>query len=76
MDHDVQPMERVRFSIDFFDVDRRRPDTAGIERPEEKRAAIGEQGGDPACWAALLCPECGVLLPGGQHREGCSVRGG
>jgi tellurite resistance-related uncharacterized protein len=73
MDHDVEPLERVRFSIDFFAVDRRRQATAGIERPDESRVESGEQGGDPACWAPLLCPECGVMLTGGPHREGCSV---
>jgi hypothetical protein len=25
------------------------------DRPEET-------GGDPACWAHLLCPECGAVL--------------
>jgi hypothetical protein len=74
MDHDVQPSERVRFSIDFFAVDRGRQESMGIERPDELRVATDEQGGDPACWAPLLCPECGVMLTGGPHREGCSVR--
>lgn len=23
-----------------------------------------DQGGDPACWAHLLCPECGTVLDG------------
>jgi tellurite resistance-related uncharacterized protein len=73
MDHDVQPLERVRFSIDFFEVDRGGRGAVGIERPDEQRAATDEQGGDPACWAALLCPECGVVLTGGPHREGCSL---
>ena len=27
-------------------------------------------GGDPACWAHLLCPECGAFETQG-HREGC-----
>ena len=25
------------------------------------------EGGDPACWAHLLCPECGAVLEGEQH---------
>lgn len=30
-------------------------------------------GGDPACWAGLLCLECGAVLDGTGHRPGCSV---
>lgn len=30
------------------------------------------EGGDSACWAHLLCPECGAVLEGG-HREGCPL---
>ena len=25
------------------------------------------EGGDPACWAHLICPECGVVLEGTSH---------
>jgi hypothetical protein len=32
-----------------------------------------DEAGDPACWAGLLCPECGVVLDGAPHEEGCSV---
>lgn len=32
-----------------------------------------DEAGDPACWAGLLCPECGVVLGGAPHEEGCSV---
>lgn len=28
------------------------------------------EGGDPACWAAFVCPECGAIETGG-HRAGC-----
>jgi TetR/AcrR family transcriptional repressor of lmrAB and yxaGH operons len=31
------------------------------------------QGGDPACWAGLLCEECGVVLEEGPHRPTCSA---
>jgi hypothetical protein len=30
------------------------------------------EGGDSACWAHLVCPECGAMESGG-HREGCPV---
>ena len=31
-----------------------------------------DDGGDPACWAGLLCPACGAVLDGSGHRPGCS----
>jgi TetR/AcrR family transcriptional regulator, lmrAB and yxaGH operons repressor len=31
------------------------------------------QGGDPACWAGLLCEECGVVLAEGSHRPACTA---
>jgi hypothetical protein len=31
-----------------------------------------DQGGDPACWAGLVCPECGAILDGSEHRSDCS----
>ncbi len=33
-----------------------------------------EFGGDPVCWAHLLCWDCGVVLtPGVEHRGGCQA---
>ena len=29
------------------------------------------EGGDPACWACLVCEECGAVVSEG-HRTGCS----
>ena len=31
-----------------------------------------DQGGDPVCWAHLVCPDCGAIETGG-HREGCEL---
>jgi tellurite methyltransferase len=74
--HAVQPLGKVRFRIDFFAVDRGRPDEAGLPPPTLSSAVASEEGGDPACWAGLLCPECGAMLTsGGSHREGCSAPG-
>lgn len=33
-----------------------------------------DEGGDSACWAHLLCPECGAVT-GGEHGPGCSYVG-
>jgi rubrerythrin len=34
-----------------------------------------ETGGDPACWAHLLCPECGAFLEGPreEHCPSCGA---
>jgi hypothetical protein len=34
----------------------------------ESQEAAG--GGDPACWACLVCQECGAVVSEG-HRAGC-----
>ncbi len=65
IEHEVCPLGSVRFSIDFLAVDRSQPVAITAD----------EAGGDPACWAGLLCPECGAVLDGGPHRAGCPVTG-
>jgi len=42
------------------------------EQPTAARDAP-EDGGDPACWAGLLCPECGAVLDGTAHLPGCAA---
>ena len=68
--HEVRPLGSVRFSIDFLVVDRRgsQPVAPDIDATKHPSA---DEGGDPACWAGLLCPECGAVLDGGRHRPGC-----
>jgi hypothetical protein len=34
----------------------------------------GIEGGDPACWACMVCEECGAVVSEG-HRAGCSQAG-
>jgi len=57
VEHDVQPLGEVRFSIDFLSI------------PSPK---LENDGGESACWAHLLCPECGAVLDGGSHMDNCS----
>jgi len=35
-------------------------------------AAESEQGGEPVCYAPLVCEECGAVTTEG-HRAGCSL---
>jgi hypothetical protein len=47
-----------------------------VERDEENdqpdELGDTDAGGEAACLAPLLCPECGVVLDGGAHAEGCT----
>ncbi len=36
-------------------------------------AEENEAGGDPACWANLICAECGAVVSEG-HRQGCTAQ--
>jgi tellurite methyltransferase len=53
---DVEPLGHAQFTIEWF---ARRSHDAG----KATRFADSE-GGDPACWAHLICPDCGDLLEG------------
>lgn len=35
-------------------------------------ASTEAQGGEAACWAHLVCPECGAMTSEG-HQPGCSL---
>jgi len=34
---------------------------------------VSEAGGEAACLAHVLCPECGVVLGGSPHRPDCAA---
>jgi len=38
------------------------------------RSLLPDEGGEAACLAQLVCPECGVVLDGGAHRPDCPAR--
>ncbi len=78
VDHEVRLMGSVRFTIDFLAVFPRRPamdreSKPGAGRPSD--SVKSDAGGDPACWAALLCSECGAVLDGGAHHPDCQRPG-
>lgn len=77
VEHQARPLGPVRFSIDFLSVLWRGPSIATREsEPSGARGDVAKQrvpdaGGEPACWAHLLCPGCGAVLDGGSHLERC-----
>lgn len=60
--HQVVPIGPVRLDLQLLG-------------PRRAAAPVPE-GGDPACWAGLLCPECGAVLDGGPHRANCQMATG
>ena len=39
--------------------------------PSETAELLTDDGGETSCYAHLLCLECGAVLDGGRHRDGC-----
>jgi len=70
VEHNVQPLDRVCFSIDFLSIPKERAGCSDVTVQEAP-----EQGGETACWAHLLCPECGAVLDGEPHPDGCGATG-
>ena len=40
---------------------------------EDSEDSDDSDGGDAACWAHLLCPDCGVVLDGSEHTRTCAM---
>lgn len=63
--HSVELMPGTSIQIGFWQV------VPFAERQLPEHATGSEEGGESACWAHLVCPECGVLS-GEEHRAGCA----
>jgi len=66
--HQVTPVGAVRLHLEFFAV----PAAPNGEIVADEMPDDADEGGDPACWAGLLCPDCGAVLDGGPHRPPCT----
>jgi hypothetical protein len=40
-----------------------------MDHEQQERAA--DEGGEPACMAPLVCPDCGAVTGDAGHRTGC-----
>jgi tellurite methyltransferase len=66
VEHEVQPIGSVSFSIDFLSVDESKSAMVGDGgHGSDDSAAMGrhlsDEGGNPVCLAHLLCPDCGTF---------------
>lgn len=62
--HSVEPVDAVAFTIDFMRV----PGAIHTGSP----SAGHDEGGQPACLAHEICPECAAVVAEDGHRPGCS----
>lgn len=66
--HRLERIGPVALTIDFLRVPA--PEAEDARRGGEVPA---DEGGDPACWANLVCPECGAVVGPDPHRPGCAA---
>ena len=76
--YELSQLGPVHFSLDYLVVAKvgevaNTSPTKGARSPQRETPEIG---GDPVCWAHLLCPECGVVLGDGAHRAVCQWNSG
>jgi tellurite methyltransferase len=67
--HQVSPLGHVRLHLDFSRVPIEPGSVGGAADAHDEHG----QGGDPACWAGLVCPDCDAVLGDGEHRPGCAT---
>jgi hypothetical protein len=72
LDHHVEFEVPVRFSIDYFSVERddlRSPvDASTLHSSQEMTADDGsEEGGESACFANMVCTICGAVFENDPH---------
>ncbi len=51
--------------------ERSEPAADPLQAATQAAGSEAGDGGDPACWACLVCEECGAVVSEG-HRTGCS----
>lgn len=79
VEHYVEPLGSVSFSVEFLSIPTYQ-DVIGAHEDETLNPSIeknvlsrSDKGGESACFAHILCPECGAVLNGGAHKLGCNV---
>jgi hypothetical protein len=76
VEHSVHLIGPVQFSIEFFSLSRDTPSAAEQDEvAHRRRPSSVEEGGESACLAHLLCPECGVVGGDGLHAKECRAEG-
>jgi hypothetical protein len=78
VEHFVQPLGLVHFLINLFVIRQHDSDIVTLVNKEAPQGGelirtLDDEGGESACWAHLLCPECGVVLDGEPHLDGCGL---
>lgn len=76
VEHSVSALGPVSFSIEFLSTKKYEDDSTGHD---DRRSTVLKEpnvhgfnhGGETACFAHLLCPECGIVLDGAPHVRGC-----
>lgn len=63
-------MSGERHPRQHLDTGPARPEPVTGTHPRRRQDGEHDEGGEPACWAHLVCPECGAMESEG-HRQGC-----
>jgi tellurite resistance-related uncharacterized protein len=65
--HRIEPFGHVVFAIAWF----RRGNGSTNETAPVASVTTCDEGGDPACWAHMVCFDCGAFLEQESHRASC-----